>query len=125
MHPRANAARDAKSLRAAFPGLSFPAFASGPRQWWPLVSLPLQADRAQLTDVPVGRFSLPWLPNPADYLREYSTFWRVHLTANFAIGILFCMDVDVPLTGGELLRLLGRQCGLAFDGTRGHRALLC
>src|SRR5947208_4131088 len=42
-------------------------------------------------------------------------FWWNDLTADFAARIGLGMDVDVPLTGGKLLRLLGRERPLPLN----------
>src|SRR5437763_3656362 len=53
-----------------------------------------------------------------------SGFWRNDLTTDFAARIGMGMDVDVPLTGGKLLRLLGRERRLPLDRVFRGAALL-
>jgi len=51
-------------------------------------------------------------------------FWWNDLTADFAARIGLGMDVDVPLTGGKLLRLLGRERRLPLNRVFRGAALL-
>ena len=53
-----------------------------------------------------------------------SAFRRHDLTADLACRMRLGVDVDVPLAGGELRRLLGSERGFALDGARGRGALL-
>jgi len=53
-----------------------------------------------------------------------SGFWRNDLTADFAARIGLGMYVDVPLTGGKLLRLLGREGRLPLNRVFRGAALL-
>ena len=53
-----------------------------------------------------------------------SAFWWDDLTADFAARIGLGMDVEVPLAGGKLLRLLGRERRLPFDRVFRGAALL-
>src|SRR5207249_2360987 len=53
-----------------------------------------------------------------------SAFWWNDLTADFAARIGQGMDVDIPLAGGKLLRLLGRERRLSLNRVFRGAALL-
>src|SRR5436853_7085956 len=61
---------------------------------------------------------------PTERRLALSAFWWNDLTADFAARIGLGMDVDVPLAGGKLLRLLARVARLPLNAVFRRAALL-
>src|SRR5215469_13624298 len=61
---------------------------------------------------------------PAQFRSRPSAFRRHHLAADFSARMSLRVQVDVPFSGREILRLLGCKCRLSLDGIFGRAALL-